>query len=599
MASNSRIDQGSTAIPVRAGALKQRLLVGAIDFGTTYSGYAFQRRKHFESDPLQKIIANNWSSSSAQVSHKTPSCILFDKEKQFHSFGHDAEQKYNEVAGDGEHWNWYFFKRFKMLLYKDEALTRETILQDDKGLNMPAMTVFTASIKYLKDHMIKTCEAVKIDVRPEDIHWVITVPAIWTDSAKQFMREAAINAEIHTDKISLSLEPEAASLFCRYLPVERVAGVKQTEIRSFSIGEKYMILDCGGGTVDMTVHEIQEDSTLRELAKANGGEFGGTLVDKKFIELLNDVFGPDVMEVIQQRFKDDYLDLMQNFEIKKRKVSQDLKGVEKFQIPVSITDTYKELNNIAIENSTGISDRLKNKIMFKNNQMRVNAEVVKDLFTDVCDQISSIAKEFFQSVSSHRIEKILMVGGFSDSPMLQENVRKTFPRIRVIIPEEAGLAVLKGAVLFGHNPKMITARVCKYSYGIRAFKHFEPGIDPPDKRVVQGDIVLCKDYFSKHATVGHEYKTEEKVYTQEYVPSDASGSRMEVWVYTSPRRHPLYVDEEESRKIGEISVPLHDATGKDNPVVVQFEFGNTELKVKVKETKTGQVKEADFDLLRI
>ncbi|XP_045204912.2 heat shock 70 kDa protein 12A-like [Mercenaria mercenaria] len=599
MASNSRIGQGPTSIPVRAGAFKERLLVAAIDFGTTYSGYAFQMRNHFESDPLQKIIANNWSSSSAQISHKTPSCILFDKDQQFHSFGYDAEQKYNDLAADGEHWSWYFFKRFKMLLYKDEALTRETILQDDKSMDMPAMTVFTASIKYLKDHMIKTCEAAKTVVRPEDIHWVITVPAIWTDSAKQFMREAAINAEIHTDKISLSLEPEAASLFCRYLPVERVAGVNQTEIRSFSIGDKYMILDCGGGTVDMTVHEIQEDSTLRELAKANGGEFGGTKVDEKFIELLNDVFGPDVMEVIQQRFREDYLDVMQSFEIKKRRVSQDLNGTETFQIPVSFTDTYKELNNIAIENRTSIPDRLKDKITFNKDKMRVDAEVVKDLFTEVCDQISGIAKEFYQSVSSHRVEKILMVGGFSESLMLQEKVRKTFPRVRVIIPEEAGLAVLKGAVLFGHNPKMITARVCKYSYGICAFKHFEPGIDPPEKRVVQGDIVLCKDYFSKHATVGQEYKTEEKVYTQEYVPSDASGSRMEVWVYTSPRRHPLYVDEEGSRKIGEISIPLHDATGKDNPVVVQFEFGNTELKVKVRETKTGQEKEADFDLLRM
>ncbi|XP_053399788.1 heat shock 70 kDa protein 12B-like [Mercenaria mercenaria] len=596
MASYSRIGQGRTSIPVRAGALKERVLVAAIDFGTTYSGYAFQVRADFESDPL-KIKAHTWSSST--VSQKTPTCILFDKDQRFHSFGYDAEQKYNELAAAGETWNWYFFKRFKMLLYKDEALTRETVLKDDKGLDMPAMTVFTASIKFLKDHMIKACEAANTGVRPEEIHWVITVPAIWTDSAKQFMREAAINAEIHTDKISLSLEPEAASLFCRYLPVERVDGVNQTAIRSFSIGDKYMILDCGGGTVDITVHEIQEDSTLKELAKANGGEFGGTQVDEKFIQLLNEVFGPDVMEVIQQRYRDDYLDVMQSFEIKKRRVSPEFTGLETFQIPLSFTSTYRELNNMDIEKSTSIPKHPKGKITFNKDKMRVDAEVVKDFFTDVCDQISGIAKEYYQSVSEHKIEKILMVGGFSESQMLQDKVRKAFPKVRVIIPEEAGQAVLKGAVLFGHNPKMITARVCKYSYGICAFKHFEPGIDPPEKRVIQGDIVLCKDYFSKHATVGQEYKTEEKVCTQEYVPSEASGSRMEVLVYTSPRRHPLYVDEEGSRKIGEINISLNDATGKDNPVVVQFEFGNTELKVKVKETKTGQEKEADFDLLRI
>jgi hypothetical protein len=65
-------------------------------------------------------------------------------------------------------------------------------------MDMPAMIVFTESLKYLKDHLIKTLEKDSIDIRPQDIHWVITVPAIWTDSAKQFMREAAINVRSKT-----------------------------------------------------------------------------------------------------------------------------------------------------------------------------------------------------------------------------------------------------------------------------------------------------------------------------------------------------------------------------------------------------------------
>ena len=352
-----------------------------------------------------------------------------------------------------------------------------------------------------------------------------------------------------------------------------------------------------GGTVDITVHEIEEDCTLRELDKANGGNCGGTQVDEKFISLLNDLFGPDVMEVVCQRYRDDYLDVMQTFEIKKRRVSPDLNTVETIKIPATLASTFKEMNNMDISKISNIPSHLKGKITFTNDKIRVQPEVLKDLFTDVCEEICQKAKEFFQSIREHRIEKILMVGGFSESAMLQAKVRETFPTACVIIPEDAGLAVLKGAVLFGHNPKMITARVCKYSYGIRALKHFEPGIDPQSKRVVQGNNVLCKDYFSKHATVGQEYKTEEKVYTQEYIPSDESGSKLDVWVYTSPRRHPLYIDEEGSRKIGEISIPLQ--AGKDNPVRIQFEFGDTELKVKVKETNTGHEKEADFDLLRL
>lgn len=351
----------------------------------------------------------------------------------------------------------------------------------------------------------------------------------------------------------------------------------------------------------MTVHEIQEDSTLRELAKSNGGEFGGTQVDEKFVQLLNDVFGPDVMEVIHHRCTDDYLDVLQSFEIKKRSIRPDLKEKVKFKIPASFVKTYKDINNVDIEKTTSLPGHLKGKVDMSKDKMTVDPNIVKGLFVDVCDRICEKAKEFHQSVSHLEVKKILMVGGFSESAMLQEKVEKTFPRsrFRLIIPEEAGLAVLKGAVLFGHNPKMITARVCKYSYGIRAYKHFEPGLDRPEKRLMQGELVLCKDYFSKHATVGEEYKTEEKVYTQEYVPSNDSGSEMQVWVYTSPRRHPLYVDEDGSKKIGEIIVPLHNAASKDTPFVIQFEFGNTELNVCVKESKTGKpIKEAKFDLLK-
>ena len=56
--------------------------------------------------------------------------------------------------------------------------------------------------------------------------------------------------------------------------------------------------------------------------------------------------------------------------------------------------------------------------------------------------------------------------------MLQEAVREAFSELKVIVPQDAGLAVLKGAVLYGHEPKTISARVCKYTYGIKTKRKF-------------------------------------------------------------------------------------------------------------------------------
>ena len=46
---------------------------------------------------------------------------------------------------------------------------------------------------------------------------------------------------------------------------------------------RYMVVDCGGGTVDITVHEMaNEAGQLKELFKATGGPFGSITVDEAF-----------------------------------------------------------------------------------------------------------------------------------------------------------------------------------------------------------------------------------------------------------------------------------------------------------------------------
>lgn len=99
-----------------------RLLVAAIDLGTTFSGYAFSTRNDYENNPL-KISAPNWSSGNEQlkVASKIPTCILFYPTGKFHSFGYDAEEMYSDLALEDKHHHWYYFRRFKMMLYNNEV----------------------------------------------------------------------------------------------------------------------------------------------------------------------------------------------------------------------------------------------------------------------------------------------------------------------------------------------------------------------------------------------------------------------------------------------------------------------------------------------
>lgn len=363
-----------------------------------------------------------------------------------------------------------------------------------------------------------------------------------------------------------------------------------------------MIVLIVGGTVDITVHEVMKESLtdqihLKELHLANGGDWGGLNVDKEFQNFLDEVIGADVMEVVQNRHREDYMDLMDSFEIKKRLIRPKSDTKETIKLPIIIAQTYETLNHEKLENSSKIPKKYQGKIKFSKDKLRIDAEILKGFFEETCTQICVISREYLDQIRHYNVDKILMVGGFSESAILQEKVRKTFPGMRVIIPEEAGLAVLKGASLYGHNPSLIVSRACKYTYGICAMRNFEPALDPFEKKIIHGHHVLCKDRFSVHARKGQKFEFGEVTGENNYVPSDPDSSEMSIDVYTSEKETPRFVDDVNVKCIGHLKVPLNPRQGsKAKTVTVQFMFGKTELDVVAK--LDGRETKASFDFLK-
>ncbi|XP_017159142.1 heat shock 70 kDa protein 12A-like, partial [Poecilia reticulata] len=191
----------------------------AIDFGTAFSGYAFNITPRKEkSEPYLP----RWGKEYGLDSPKTPTCILFNEDETCLSFGYEAKMTYKEMSGE-EAKKHYLFEDFKMVLYS-KKLSSDLEINDASGKSMKALKVFSESLRFLKEDALRT-----ISRNTEgkiflafDFTWVLTVPAIWDLSAKQFMREAAMQAGIITEgdeeKLVMALEPEAASIWCKKLP---------------------------------------------------------------------------------------------------------------------------------------------------------------------------------------------------------------------------------------------------------------------------------------------------------------------------------------------------------------------------------------------
>ena len=93
-------------------------MVIAIDFGTTYSGFAFSL-----GDKKEKIFLKKWhgTSSHALESSKTPTTILLTPDKQFAYFGYEAEEKYQDLFSSNDHTKWHYFNHFKMELHSKKV----------------------------------------------------------------------------------------------------------------------------------------------------------------------------------------------------------------------------------------------------------------------------------------------------------------------------------------------------------------------------------------------------------------------------------------------------------------------------------------------
>lgn len=573
-------------------------MVAAIDFGTTFSGYAYSFKTDYEKDPCNILMCQSWASGTGSlISLKAPTCVLLDKNDEFYKFGYDAEEVYMQLAQENNHDEYTLFRRFKMGLHREEKITLDLEILDESGKKpMKALYIFSCVIRYLKDCLLKQLADRGTLVKNEDIHWVLTVPAIWSDGSKQFMRTAAKQADINDSQLTIALEPEVASLYCQLIPRDQLKGSFGSSFSIFSPGTKYLIIDLGGGTADITVHMRQVDGTLEELHKASGGAWGGMKVDEEFTQLLIKLVGAPVFKKFCEENKEDHLDFQRELEVKKRTIRPDTEGRVTLKIPISLNEIFEQENQMGETLQDAIDQSLyKGKIDWKKDKMRINADVFKAMFKVCSDKLVSHIKNLLSDSKVRGTNIFLMVGGFSESEMMQNAVKNAFPSSRVIVPAESGLVVLKGAVVFGHRPSTITSRISKYTYGINISPPFDAQKHDEKYRVTVGGMIRCRGVFKKYILADDCVKVGE-ARSGKHVTLKKNQKEMVLKIYSSEKKDIMYVDDKGVKCLGKLIVDLPDVEELIR-VEVRMMFGDTELMVEAEELTQHNKFRAYFDFL--
>ena len=358
----------------------------------------------------------------------------------------------------------------------------------------------------------------------------------------------------------------------------------------------YFVFHFLGGTTDITAHEKISSSTLRELIFATGNSYGGTTVDDRFLQLFTAIVGKDIISDIKQNYPMAYIDILQGFELVKRNISKTNSQKVNVSIPLFVLDLKcKQVLGKDFRSAIGAS-KFSSDIELHEDTMHVDVGLMKAFFNVTINSILDLIKTRLQEPAVSDVSQILLVGEFAESSLMQDKVKYEFPSKRVIVPEAAGLTVLKGAVLFGHNPSYIQSRVMRYTYGVGISDEFDPAVHDEAHLVVQKNgSKLAKHIFDvivrKNQLVDAGTSIE-----SEYLTIDPNQKTMEFELYFSSDEKPVYIDETDCKPLGSVIIHFPDVCQEERDVKVSFVIGNTELEVKAVDKKSRQTVTAEFNL---
>ena len=258
---------------------------------------------------------------------------------------------------------------------------------------------------------------------------VITVPAYFSDAQRQATKDAGKIAGLEVKRIIN--EPTAAAL---------AFGMDKEE------NQKIMVFDLGGGTFDVSILEIS-DGVFEVLATAGNNRLGGDDFDERIINWIADQFK-----------KENGIDLRQD----KMALQRLKEAAEKAKIELSGVTTSNINLPFITADATGP----------KHFDATLTRAKFDELTADLVEKTMIPTRQALQDagLSASNVDKVLLVGGSSRIPAVQEALKKFTGKepFKGINPDECVAigAAIQGGVLGGDVKDLLLLDVTPLSLGI-------------------------------------------------------------------------------------------------------------------------------------
>ncbi|XP_019861153.1 PREDICTED: heat shock 70 kDa protein 12B-like [Amphimedon queenslandica] len=403
--------------------------------------------------------------------------------------------------------------------------------------------------------------------------------------------------EVNPQKLSLALEPEVAA----------IAAQHQSEVKGLP-PQRYMVVDIGGGTVDITVHD-KSNGRISVVLPPMGNTWGGTTINEALSEKLQEAVNDKDFKVL---LESDPISakatlnriFYEKFEEQKKifgNVTQGLRRVA-LSLPRAFTRHYG--NNIPQK-----PKKMNMHYNPENESLTIGYDLLEEVFQSTINKILVCVRAAFDEIKPIGVDTVYLVGGFGGCKFVSQKIQGSIAQHRnmlydnIVCPVQPDLAVVSGAVMWRKDPNIIQSRVADATYGVAVAPVFNPSKHDKHYKFVDEDgVVRCDCAFEVFVLKGEEIKDE--VHKATFIPLQRKKTQAHIPIYCTIDDGVQYVIDKEGkptvREIGKLvlDIPNPDnVPNKERKYDVSMDFSGTEIQARAQYSITGEEVKTVCDFL--